>query len=321
MEAWKDVLLEMGADQGFTPDQLKTWLVQQKASGSGGSGGSSASGSGGSSASGSGGTANPATLSLTPYARLPVFSGEKSDSLSFRQFKNEVQWLLREEREPAVMLAIRRALRGAAGEVLFHMGEETKVQDVLSKLEAVFGEVKSSEQLLEAFYSARQMPKETVAEWGCRLEDIVDQAKRKGSIDANSVNGMLRSKFWSGLLSPQVKMALRHLMTDEITYVELLSKARASEAEFASVPIQTRHQAAEDGIDKLTSKLDTVLCRLDSMEARLASLESSQSGKRRGVMCFSCGEQGHVARQCKTKGNEKGPAPWGGSQGPKPAPH
>lgn len=303
MEGWRDVLLAMGVNENSTPEQLKAWLVQQKATGA---------------------AAAAAPLSLAPHPRLPVFSGDRNDSLSFPQFKNEVMCLLKSETEKSVMLAMRRALRGPAGEVLFHMGEETDVRKVIEKLEVVFGEVKSVEQLLEGFYSARQTPKETIAEWGCRLEDMVDRVKRKGAVeDATAVESMLRTKFWAGLASSQVKMALRHLFDQKKSYVELLTQARAAEVEFGTSHV--RSQVAEDSLGKLTTQFETVLARLDSMESRLAAMETRRSekgvGRGRPITCYNCGEQGHIAKQCGVKGNGEGSAPRGGSRDPTSNPH
>jgi len=303
MAEWKDVLVEFGADETFNAEQLKEWFVQQKA----------------------GAAAAPVTL--TPHPRLPVFSGEKGDSSSFAQFKNEVLCLLRDEREASVMSALRRALRGPAGEVLFRMGEVTQVKEVLKKLEIVFGEVKSAEQLLESFYAARQYPKESVAEWGCRLEDIVNRLKDRKAVQNDAVDSMLRTKFWSGLASSHIKMALRHHFDQNKPYVDLLSSARATEVESASSSTQSRHQEVDDSVNKLTSKLDLIMSRLDSMENRLGTLETSRAergggGKGRTITCFKCGEKGHVAKQCQRKGNGEGPAPGGGRLGPTAAtPH
>ena len=36
---------------------------------------------------------------------------------------------------------------------------------------------------------------------GCRLEELVENAKQRKAINSDSVSNMLRSKFWTGLVN------------------------------------------------------------------------------------------------------------------------
>lgn len=295
----------LGAKPEFTKDELQQWIIEM--------GGQLA------------GTLTPSTAQPPPvstpstttsadsravplfshFPRLPIFTGEKGDS-TFLQWKNEVLCLEKEERAPVVLQAVRRSLKGMAAEILLHLGEGVTVSKILEKFQAVFGEVLSAEQLLETFYSAKQLPKESVACWGCRLEELVDKARRKGAIDEVSARLMLRSKFWSGLYSPNVKMALRHMFDQQLEFNQFLQEARAVEAEFNAVgglQVRAQHSEGEAG------KLDLILQKLTALEARMTKVEDEVKGKprtgQRPGSCFNCGELGHYARQCMT-GNEQG---------------
>lgn len=73
----------------------------------------------------------------------------------------------------------------------------------LDKLDIVFGNVISTEAVFKNFYSARQMPKEPVASWACRHEDILQKASRR--LHLTSLGVMLRSKIWSLLSDGNIK--------------------------------------------------------------------------------------------------------------------
>ena len=61
-----------------------------------------------------------------------------------------------------------------------------KNAQILEKLELVFGNVYSSEALLQKFYMENQEPNQTVAEDGMKLESILQSAIEKGHISPDS---------------------------------------------------------------------------------------------------------------------------------------
>lgn len=242
--------------------------------------------------------------------RLPVFSGSdtKSGEVSFSLWAYEIQCLQTEGVSEAMILqAIRRSLRGHAAEVLLHAGDKVSLKTLLDKMEVVFGDVGTSEAVLEAFFSAKQGNKESVALWGCRLEELLRQARKKGAVDACASDSMLRSKFWSGIANANIKMALRHFCDTKPSFSELLRRARELEDEFRV----TAH-IHQQGTDPVLSKLDEILKKTSQMEARITSLEKSaaQKAKGRPRECFRCGSPDHFVRECSFtgEGNEGGPS-------------
>jgi hypothetical protein len=252
--------------------------------------------------------------------RLSIFSGDDCN-VSYSHWKYDVNCLVREHSDSTIMSAFRRSLKGTASEVLLHLGEDVKVKAVLEKFDIVFGNVFAIEQLLEQFYSASQKVNESVALWGCRLEEIVENAKQRKAINSDSVSNMLRSKFWSGLVNSPVKEALRSSYNSGASYVGLLREARVVEMEFQSKSqSQTTCQQVSAGsdVESINSKLDSLLSKIDSFDSRLCKLED-QSRSSSDRKCFRCQQVGHFRNRCplnKTvsyrSGNDQTPFPRGG---------
>lgn len=175
----------------------------------------------------------PVTVVSHP-PRLSTFSGDpqaKGDT-TFDLWKYEVQCLLKEATHPVGVLvqAIRKSLKGEAGRIAMRLGPNAPVTRLLEKLEGVYGTVERGESLLADFYSAQQGDEESVVMWGCRLEDMLDKAKRKGHVTSSSIDEMLRTKFWLGL-QPQLKDKSRHLFDKCKTFDNIRVQLRIIEHE------------------------------------------------------------------------------------------
>ena len=95
--------------------------------------------------------------------------------------------------------AIRRSLRGEAGNLARRLGICATIPEILDKFESVYGDVDTKEHLLSKFYSAKQGENENVTKWSCRLEDILSTAVERKLAEPDKVNEMLRNMFWQGL--------------------------------------------------------------------------------------------------------------------------
>ena len=244
-------------------------------------------------------------VSINPR-RLPIFSGDDSNAskeVRFAQWKFEVKCLHRDptQSEQLVLQSIRSSVKGTAADVLLHLGEDVKIGDILEKFEVVFGDVLGSEQLLESFYSAKQDAKESVALWGCRLEDLLDKAKKRGSISADDSSSMLRSKFWSGITDPSLKSALRHHYDGGVLYDDLFRYARVIETELTPNQKAKCHQIADSGPSK-ESQLDTIMSELQKMNDRMSQLENRRSRSNR--RCYGCGSEEHLIKFCPNKASK-----------------
>ena len=75
--------------------------------------------------------------------------------------------------------------------MLVPLGENAKVDDILNKLDGFYGNVSSTETLIQSFYSDYQKPNESIVEYGSRLEQTISCAIRYGHIELVAKDGML----------------------------------------------------------------------------------------------------------------------------------
>lgn len=266
----------------------------------------------------------PRVLEENKIPRLPNFSGDSSKGQTvFRVWEFEVTNLRTLFGEREVMRAIHRSVTGTAAQVLMRLGNDATLDQVLAKFKLVFGTVVTNEQLLSDFYSAQQKSSESVAEWACRLEDLLCHPQLD-DITAEKRNSMLKAKFSQGLVLDNVKHALRHRMTDG-TYDEILVLARQAEEEHrVKGKVVSKAQTVE--ADPMQKKLDDILKDLKSLSTKVNQLESkidrkpqgnskpSQSGTSgsqptstsetstfpsRNFICNYCKKPGHVKRNCR----------------------
>ena len=202
--------------------------------------------------------ATPATDGTTQQIpRLSTFSGntDSKTDVGFDLWSYEVRCLVNEGvySQPAILQAIRRSLRGEAGRVVMRCGEGADVQQILDRLEAVYGFVDAGETALAQFYAAKQGKEENVTTWGCRLEDLLDKAKQVGLIADRDTDEMLRSRFWMGLRT-DLKQTSRHKFDTVTSFDRLRVEIRMIEQEFKLAEQQTDSDQGKkkDGTAKMT---------------------------------------------------------------------
>jgi hypothetical protein len=252
------------------------------------------------------------SLDDSKLPKLPKFSGtpDKKEP-SFRLWRFAVDNLGESFGEREVKRAIHQSVTGIAAETLMRLGKNATLIQILEKFEHVFGTVTSVEKLLADFYTAQQKSSETIAEWACRLEDIVSHPKL--NLQIGEKEQMLKSRFFYGLHSESIKNAIRHRFT-EGRYEELLILAREAEDEGKVGKAVAKPQTV---VDTEQSKLDSILKQIKDLQSKMAeydkrlgkfqpshpsssktySKEPSQSTEKK-VTCFYCRKPGHVKKNC-----------------------
>lgn len=175
-----------------TKEELKRWLEAYAAA----AGGTAAP------------TVTPPETKITVSSQTPrisIFYGDV-DTLTkgevvYDQWKYEVISLVKSKtyKEDVVLQAVRRSLKGEALRILMRLGTDPSVDHILHKFESVYGVIDTRESILSDFYAARQLEKEDVTTWSCRLEDLLGKAIEKGLVPPTEINDMLKGMLWKGL--------------------------------------------------------------------------------------------------------------------------
>ena len=275
-----------------------------------------------------------------------MFSGEgqKGES-SYAQWRSELDNVCDLYQEAMVLSNIRRSLRGRAADVLLAMGSDVSVEQVLAEFDVRFGDVRPCDRTLEQFFSARQLPTESVSVWGCRLEELLSQVRDPDGVAA--AKSMLKSRYWSGLYSDQIRNALRHHFDEGADFEALLRQARIAEQEPCN---STTNQSL---LGQNQDKFDTIMQQLIGLNSKVKELEAEMSETGRLLTnqnpdsivcapasttlspvkpqpqdfettkpqqfpgrCYACGQTGHKrgSPECSKMGSGKGLRPVDGAK-------
>lgn len=224
---------------------------------------------------------NTSTLPSNPYIpKLPIFSGTEEPQkgeTSYEVWNFEVKCLRKSDYLPEHLLlqAIRNSLRGTARSMLVPLGENATVENILDKLDGFFGNVSTSETLIQSFYSDCQKENESVVAYGSRLEQTISRAVACGHIDLVAKDAMLRSKFWTGLKSQALKNSTRHLYDSIKDFQSLLKEIRKVDSEESSSK-PSKKQATQQNLSGQVSAEDTnaqLLKQMSELMGRMKKME------------------------------------------------
>ena len=174
------------------------------------------------------------------------------------------------------------SLRGTARKLLIPLGEKASVEDILHKLDVMFGDVSSKGMIMQEFFNATQRSSESVTAFGCRLETILQTAIDHDHIPRTSKNDLLRHKFWTGLYSEKLNSQTRYKYDTTADFDILLREIRQLDKELSLVPGSGRsaihnpltlaHQESlEEKFHALEKKMDSKFQnQIESMEKRLS---------------------------------------------------
>ena len=111
--------------------------------------------------------------------------------------------------ESQIGLAIRKSVRYQAKRAIMPLGVTATVEEIMNKLQPVFGNLATRGSIMKEFYTASQKQDESVPAWGLSLEEILQKATKKRQIKAEEKNDLLTDTFWRSLCSERLKNAMR----------------------------------------------------------------------------------------------------------------
>lgn len=200
--------------------------------------------------------------------KLVEFSGEKPDE--FDLWLYDLKCLLRSQvySTPIILEAIRKSLKGRARLVLLHVGESATVEDIVDELEAVYGNIHSSEKLKEKFYNARQGAGESVAEYSLRLEQILSNI----TLDSATKDEMLRNRLWAGLRNSELHNMSRYKYETALGFNKFRKELRQMELD-----MQPKQQIVEPAVQQMNVVESRLLQQMQDMTAQFKLLNTRVS--------------------------------------------
>lgn len=221
------------------------------------------------------------------------------------RWKYEVNCIDEEPKYSAstVKEAVRKSLKSPAADVLCKLGINPSVDQVVNKLQSLYGSVLSGPAILERFYKEQQGDV-SCAKWSITLENWIYQAAEKKAIPVSSISLTLKHKFWSGLEDKNIKNALRNRYED-VEFEQLVAESRAIEEENAAP--QKSKVKSQQITESENSKLDAILKKMERMEADIKHLKEERKEKQAAppvsrkepVRCTKCHLEGHLFYGCK----------------------
>ena len=109
------------------------------------------------------------------------------------------------------------------------LGHKATSQEIIDKLESVFGNVATGASVLQEFYTASQRADESVTLWGIRIEQIVQRAVEKGYISPDQKNTMLKDRFWCYLYYTDLRNTKKVYYVQTESFDMLRRKVKAEE--------------------------------------------------------------------------------------------
>lgn len=230
----------------------------------------------------------PTVKAFQQPPRINTFQGNdrtiKGDNTRYELWRHEIRCLMNEKvhSEQAIVQALRRSVKGEAGMVVMRLGEKAGLDEILYKMDSIYGQIDEKESIMLEFYQAKQKDDEDVSTWSCRLEDILSRAILTGKVKASEADSMLHDMLFKGL-RPELKDKAHYEKERYTSFDELRVVLRKLEHDHLvehQPPTKVSKQTCKSTSEKKDEddELD-VKAMLKQMNSRLEKVESGAQGK------------------------------------------
>ena len=220
--------------------------------------------------------------------RIPNFSGDSpmpKGEVDYLVWRYEVQCLMNLQGLTCsqVLQIIRGSLRGSARMMIVPLGEQASVEHILTKLDALYSNAASKEELMTEFFNSVQRPEENVTSFACRLETLLQTIINKGNLPYLARNDLLRHKFWTGLHSDTLKMQTRHKYDSVLDYNILLRDIRQVDQELAhrspshQTTTSVKHHPV--AVNDVQQQIATLTSQMESLQSKMTTMEHNFDSK------------------------------------------
>ena len=261
-------------------------------------------------------------LAVSPHGdalRISTFSGvvpPPKNEATFSQWVHEVKDALGRFPEATVRNWITRSLRGAPAELVRGLGPNPAVETVLKKLQIMHGAVAPLDVMMRRLFNISQNKGEHVSQFATRLETTINNIQRDhpGQLTQATIRSSLRDRFYQGLKKAH-KDSLHYLYATKAPYEEILTAARAAEAEMddykeAGGATSKAAQAPHPEVMEQLASIQAVVKKAWNAQQNSQQKQKKQgdgkkdnnnnpSGKKkRSDACYGCGGTGHFIKDC-----------------------
>lgn len=257
------------------------------------------------------------TPSVLPYhthfssnpPKIPSFSGDEpinKGEVPYVIWRYEVQCIMNNPEVTATSLlyTVRSSLRGSARMMVIPLGQDSTLDQIMDKLDCMFSDASTKEDLMTEFFNSSQAPNETVTAYACRLETLLQAIISKGQLPGVARNDILRHKFWTGLSSDMLRLQTRHKYDTLADYNQLLREIRKVEKEILhtstlstlnssstgsvrqttpsfskKVSVKNNTVTADSDLQQVSVLEKKMQSHLDQFETRLTSWENTMDKK------------------------------------------
>lgn len=210
--------------------------------------------------------------------RISIFFGEDGKGeVTYQTWKYEIECLKQEKKYPEdqILMAIRRAAKGEAANILRRLGVKASVEEILRKFNSTFGDIDSPELIMKKFYAVEQKPAESLINYAARIEELFSQAVQVRALEATQET-ILKSVFYQGLRQPLKQFG--NLKFETIRdYDRFKIEMRKIESELESSTKKEKESAAKcSTITQKSSDMEEVKNLLKQMNEKINALEEQQ---------------------------------------------
>ena len=261
------------------------------------------------------------------------FNGQEDlvrNPTAFEQWVYEVRSLQPDHTETAMRAAVIRSLSGPAFNVIRYLGPEVRVNQMISKLEIIYGNVMAADTANKQFYEATQEKTEMVQDFAARLEGYLNTMRVKcpERIPVDEQR-LLKDRLFRGM-GKALRDSIRYLKDDPAcTYADMTRAAREAEMEGPEPKgVSVKAKSAVDIEPEATEEESPQMKALrKQVEEFMTKQVQTNKGSRRGrknaksaqvtngkgptanaprpsvdgrpqLQCYNCLGWGHIKRNC-----------------------
>lgn len=143
---------------------------------------------------------------------------------------------------------------------------------IIERFDEVFGNVCENEAVIENCYQQSQSETESVAEYGMRLQSLIQVAFERKQVSATARDEMLCSKLFTGLRNKQLQSCIRYKYEQIKDFDKLLREVRSVEKQMGnSTPVKPERATVQQ---QSTTTIEDILKTINNLSTKVERIEN-----------------------------------------------